>query len=150
MGLLLVYRYPGLPASSFIEHTLIRPFGLRDCLKLQRLSRRSVPLQMERHLTQAQSPLWAAVGAPAPWYGTGAATYLYQQTSDPHSLQGFIQAIKRLGRPEADITYIAPRHDAHPHAAACWQTLLEFIAYDAGEHGIQRLYLCLESESLGT
>jgi len=150
------------PASSSVIHVcrplpapripLIRPFGLRNSLRLQSLARRSAPLQLEQFFNGPQNVLWAAVGAPLPWLGSGAATYLYVPTSETASLYGFVQAVKRVGRPEADVTRIAPVHDADPQAGGIWQRLLERVAHDAGEHGIQRLYLCLENddEAMGT
>ena len=131
---------------------LIRPFGLRSSLRLQSLARRSVPLQLEQFFNGPQNVLWAAVGAPLPWLGSGAATYLYVPTAETASLYGFVQARKRVGRPEADVIRIAPVHDADPQAGGIWQRLLERVAHDAGEHGIQRLYLCLENddEAMGT
>lgn len=88
------------------------------------------------------------MGAPLAWHGTGAATYLYHPDDNTKPLYGFVQAIKRLARPEADIMAIAPDPDNHPRAStAIWQRLLEFIVKDAGEHGIQRLYICVDSDS---
>jgi len=130
---------------------LIKPFRLRDSLRLQRLVRHSIPLQWERHLTGSHSPLWAAVGAPVAWHGTGAATYLYHPDEKLGlPLHGFVQALKRPTRPEADIMAIAPNPDVHPRASAViWQKLLNYVVYAAGEQGIQRLYICVSSEAAG-
>jgi len=128
---------------------LIRPFRLSDSLSLQRLTRRSAPLQLERHLTQPYSPLWAAVGAPLPWHGSGAATYLYFPTEASPQIKGFVQAIKRPVRPEADITRIAPILGNDNHANAVWNKLLEYVVKEAGEHGIQRLYICIATDDPG-
>ncbi len=125
---------------------LIRPFGLRNSLRLQSLARRSAPLQLEQFFNSPQNVFWAAVSAPLPWLGSGAATYLYEPALDEAPMHGFVQAVKRLGRPEADLTRIAPLHDAGPQAASIWQLLLERVAQDAGEHGIQRLYVCLGND----
>lgn len=125
---------------------MIRPFGLLDSLRLQRLAGQAVPLQLEHYLSSGQSPLLTALGAPLPWHGTGAATYLHSPDSNSPSENGFIQAIKRPNRAAADITCIAPGIDNSPHAAQIWRKLLEYVVGDAGEQGIQRLYLCLESE----
>ena len=129
--------------------TLIRPFRLSDSLFLQRLIRRSAPLQLEHHLTQSYSPLWAAIGAPLPWHGSGAATYLYFPAQTSPQIDGFIQAIKRPARPEADITRIAPLLSDDAQADVVWSSLLEHVASEAGEHGIQRLYICIASDDPG-
>ena len=127
---------------------MIRPFRFSDSLFLQRLIRQSAPLQLERHLTQPYSPLWAALGAPLPWHGSGAATYLHIPSETDPQIDGFIQAIKRPARDEADITYIAPLLD-DASADVVWGSLLEYVAVEAGEHGIQRLYLCIASDDPG-
>jgi len=130
---------------------LIKPFRLRDSLRLQRLWRQGIPLQWERHLTEAHSVLWAAVGAPLAWHGTGAATYLYHPDDNPaRPLSGFVQAVKRSSRPEADIMAIAPNPAVHLRASTIiWQELLNYVVYAAGEQGIQRLYVCVTSDSVG-
>ncbi|RME82096.1 MAG: hypothetical protein D6775_11825 [Caldilineae bacterium] len=125
---------------------MIRTFSLRDCLRLQRLSRHSIPLQLEYDLTQPQPPLWAAVGAPLPWHGTGAATYFLLPGDRQQLPPAFIQAIKRPARPEADITRIAPAHSEDPAVQDAWLRLLEHTVCEAGEHDIQRLYVCLSSD----
>lgn len=124
---------------------LIQPFGLRNSLRLQSLARRSTPLSLEHRFADPLAVVWAAVGAPLPWHGTGAATYLHV-ANNTHPVHGFVQAVKRFARPEADLTRIAPAYHAHPQAGDVWQVLLEHISLQAGEHGIQRLYLCLESD----
>jgi len=128
---------------------LIRPFRFSDSLFLQRLVRRSAPLQLERHLTQSYSPLWAALGAPLPWHGSGAATYLHIPTETDPRIDGFIQAIKRPARTEADLTYIAPLLSDDAQADVVWSRLLAYVAVGAGEHGLQRLYACVASDSPG-
>lgn len=128
---------------------MIRPFRFSDSLFLQRLTSRSAPLQLERQLTQPYSPLWAALGAPLPWHGSGAATYLHIPNEIIPKIEGFIQAIKRPARAEADITYIAPLLSDDVQADVVWSRLLEHVAAEAGEHGIQRLYLCITSDDPG-
>ena len=126
---------------------MIRPFRLRDSLYFQRLVRRSAPLQLERHLIQSYSPFWAAVGAPVPWHGSGAATYLYFPDAGGSKADGFIQAIKRFGHPEADVMRIAPLPDhGDERPSRIWQDLLGYLGAAAGEHGIQRLFICITSE----
>lgn len=125
---------------------MIRPFGLRNSLRFQNLARRSVPLSLEHYFTDTDASFWAAVSSPLPWHGAGAATYLHSPSTDSPSLHGFIQAVKRFARPEADLARIAPAYDAAPLAPDVWQRLLEHIIADAGEHGIHRLYACLHSD----
>jgi len=105
-----------------------------------------VPLHLERHLIQPRWPLWMALGSPVPWYGGGAATFVHRQSSRSQSPDGFIQAKKRLGRPEADAYYIAPSLESNADASHTWRALLEHLIAHAGEFGIQRLYACLPAQ----
>ena len=120
---------------------MIRPFRLRDSYLLQKLARQRVPLHLERHLTQPHWPLGVALGAPVPWYGSGAATFV--RHSNDHSPEGFVQASKHLGRSEADVCYIAPGLGQHPDTPETWRALLKHLTAHAGDFGIQRLYACL-------
>ena len=125
---------------------MIRPFRLRDSYLLQKLARQSVPLHLERHLTQPHRPLWTALGAPVPWYGSGAATFVNRHSSANNLPDGFIQASKRMGRSEADVCYIAPKLNQSSRASDVWRALLKQLILHAGNFGIQRLYACVPSQ----
>ena len=125
---------------------MIRPFRLRDSYLLQKLARQSVPLHLERHLTQPHRPLWTALGAPVPWYGSGAATFVNPHANNHTLPAGFVQASKHLGRSEADVCYIAPRLDQNARAGDVWRALLKQLIAHAGNFGIQRLYACLPAQ----
>ncbi len=87
-----------------------------------------------------------ALGAPVPWYGSGVATFIHRHSHDSQNPDGFIQARKRLGRPEADACYIAPALEVDASASHTWRALLEHLIAHAGEFGIQRLYACLPAQ----
>ncbi len=87
-----------------------------------------------------------ALGTPVPWHGSGVATFVHRQSTDSHAPDGFIQARKRLGRPEAELCYLAPSLEADPSAVHTWRALLEHLVAHAGEYGIQRLYACLPAQ----
>lgn len=125
---------------------MIRTFGLRNSLRFQSLARRSVPLSLEHYFTDADASFWAAVSSPVSWHGAGAATYLHFPSADSPPLRGYVQAVKRFARPEADLTRIAPPHDADTLAPQVWTRLLERVIAEAGEHGIYRIYACLPSD----
>ena len=125
---------------------MIRPFRLRDSYLLQKLARQSVPLHLERHLTQPHWPLWTALGAPVPWYGSGAATFVNRRANERDLPEGFIQASKHLGRSEADMCYIAPRLNQNDRVGDAWRALLKQLITHAGDFGIQRLYACLPTQ----
>jgi len=124
---------------------LIRPFRLRDSYLLQKLARQRVPLHLERHLIQPSWPLGLALSAPVAWYGSGVATFIHRR-SDDDLPEGFVQASKHLGRPEADVCYIAPQLKNHVHAGDTWRALLKQLIAHAGDFGIQRLYACLPAQ----
>ncbi len=96
---------------------------------------------------QPSAPFWAALGAPLPWHGSGAATYLYIPDKDEPAPHGFIQAIKRFGRPEADVVRIAPKEIEDEQMSIVWERLLKHVVSEAGEHGIQRLYIYIDTAS---
>ena len=81
-----------------------------------------------------------------PWYGGGVATFVHRHSNDSQLPDGFVQARKRLGRPEADACYIAPALGADDGASHTWRALLEHLIAHAGEFGIQRLYACLPAQ----
>ncbi len=125
---------------------MIRPFRLRDSYLLNKLARQSVSLNLERHLTHPLRPLWAALGSPVPWYGSGVATFVSLPDRDQELPAGYIQASKRLGQSEADVCSIAPRLEKDAHVHDAWQALLRHLITHAGDFGIQRLYACLPAQ----
>lgn len=84
-----------------------------------------------------------AVTAPLPWHGSGAATFLHLGAgAEP----GFVQALKRPGRAEADILAIAPPPGESPQQDAVCLAMLAHLIASAGGQGIQRLFLCLPAQ----
>jgi len=139
-----IFRSPAVLSIAHIPaFILIRSFSLRDSWCLHRLARRSTPLQIEQHLVRHRSPLWTAVSAPLPWHGAGAATFMHLGGADA---QGFVQALKRPRRAEADILCMAPAPGQSKHQDAIGLALLTHLIAHAGGHGIQRLFLCLPSD----
>lgn len=87
-----------------------------------------------------------ALGAPVPWYGSGRATFVSRRSDNSPISEGFVQANKRPGLPEADVCYIAPRLGQNAAETKTWQALLEYLIGQAGDSGIQRLYACVPSQ----
>jgi hypothetical protein len=87
-----------------------------------------------------------ALSAPVSWYGSGAATFVSHPSRDTGLPPGFVQASKHLGRPEADVYYIAPRLMDRSQTAEIWQALLKYLGVHAGDFGIQRLYACVPAQ----
>lgn len=152
---------------------MIRPFGLNDIWLVRRLQRRGMTLAVEHMLTHPHEPLWTALTAPWPWAGVGVATFVLDETlrgQSGHSqrLQGFVQLLKRVSRPEAELLHVAPavmaeepRDDSagqevlgyDPSAEGIWSRLLAHCSLAAATHGLQRVYAsapegCYEQTSL--
>ena len=81
-----------------------------------------------------------------PWYGSGVATFVHRRSAQSPFPDGFVQAKKRLGRPEAELWCLSPPLEADPDASHTWRALLEHLIAHAGEFGIQRLYACLPAQ----
>ncbi len=118
---------------------MIRPFGLTDIPAVRQLQRTGAWLDLFHYLLLRRSALATAMIAPVPWIGTGLASYVWQT---PQGVQGFVQMLKRPGRFEADLLYLAPDiHQASGEEA--WERLLTFSIEDAGRHDLRRLFASL-------
>lgn len=128
-----------LAAAFSEEGAVIRPFGLTDVLAVRRLQRTGAWLDLFHYLLLRRSALTTAMIAPVPWVGTGLASYVWQSQQ---GIQGFVQMLKRPGRYEADLLFIAPDIQQSPGEAA-WEHLLAYCIEDAGRHGMRRLFASL-------
>ncbi len=117
---------------------MIRPFGLSDMLAVRSLQRDGVWLDLFHHLLLRRSALATALIAPVPWVGTGLASYVW---SPKQQVQGFVQMLKRPGRHEADLLYLAPRLEQSPNGPAAWQSLLSACIAEASAQALRRLFV---------
>ena len=116
---------------------MIRPFGLPDVLAVRSLQRDGVWLDLFHHLLLRRSALATALIAPVPWVGTGLASYVW---APMQRVQGFVQMLKRPGRHEADLLYLAPRLEQSPNGPAVWESLLSACIAEASSQGLRRLF----------
>lgn len=116
---------------------MIRPFGLRDVLAVRSLQRDGVWLDHFHYLLLRRSALATALIAPIPWVGTGLASYVWSHQQRVH---GFVQMLKRPGRHEADLLFVAPRLERSSHGPLAWETLLAGCIAEAGAQGLRRLF----------
>lgn len=125
--------------------SIIRPFGLNDIRLLRALQRDSAALAIEHILTHPQAPLWIALTAPWPWAGVGVATYVLDSRGETGIRTGFVQLMKRAGRPEADLLRLAPALSSEndPGVAATWGRLLSYCCQAAAGHGLSRVFVSI-------
>lgn len=119
---------------------MIRPFALRDVLAVRSLQRDGVWLDLFHYLLLRRSALATALIAPIPWVGTGLASYVW---SPAQQVQGFVQMLKRPGRYEADVLFVAPRLEHGSFGQPAWQKLLAACVAEAGAQGLRRLFASL-------
>ena len=118
---------------------MIRPFGLTDIPSVRQLQRSGAWLDLFHYLLLRRSALATALIAPVPWVGTGLASYVWQS---PKGVDGFVQMLRRPGRFEADILFVAPDSRLESGEEA-WERLLAFCIEDAGRHDMRRLFASL-------
>ena len=116
---------------------MIRAFGLRDVLAVRSLQRDGVWLDLFHHLLLRRSALATALIAPVPWVGAGLASYVW---SPMQQVRGFVQMLKRPGRYEADLLYLAPRLEQPPDGRVVWETLLSACIAEASSQALRRLF----------
>lgn len=124
-------------ANDAKEQTVIRPFGLRDLFAVRSLQHDGVWLDLFHHLLLRRSALATAMIAPVPWVGTGLASYVW---SPARRIEGFVQVLKRPGRYEADLLFLAPRLEQLPYGQPAWQKLVTACVAEAGGQGLRRLF----------
>ncbi|MBI3741216.1 MAG: hypothetical protein HY257_05605 [Chloroflexi bacterium] len=118
----------------------------QDYRAILRDQSRGMQLDLERAVLWPHSPLRAAIAAAVPWSEIGAQTFVLSAAAPARNRAlGFAQARLRRGRPEADITFIAPALAADPDAVSIWYRLLAECAQALGEQGNLRLFAQLPS-----
>ncbi len=113
--------------------------SLDDLIAIQHLQSRGMQLDLERAVLWPHSPLAAAFAAHFPFSKTGAESIVLHSPAKGKRALGFLQARERRGRPEADISFIAPALDSED-AVAVWYRLLAECTQLIGERGGQRLF----------
>ncbi len=116
---------------------MIRPFGLRDVPAVRSLQRDGVWLDLFHHLLVRRSALATALIAPVPWVGTGLASFVWTPV---RQAKGFVQMLKRPGRREADLLFLAPALHESPYGPPAWEQLLATCSSEAGAQGLRRLF----------
>ncbi len=116
---------------------MIRAFGLHDVLAVRSLQRDGVWLDLFHYLLLRRSALATALIAPVPWVGAGLASYVW---SPMRQVRGFVQMLKRPGRYEADLLYLAPRLEQSTDGQVAWEALLSACIAEASSQALRRLF----------
>lgn len=137
-----------LPECLGAGNLVIRPFQLGDLLLVQRLGYQAAKLNIIQSLLQPRPALTIALGAVLPWAGGNANTYVLRQQKNSLAHAGFIQAHRRTGRAEADITFLAPALDTPRGHPAIWEKLLTHYVHEAASQKIYRIYADVPDQPL--
>ncbi|MCC6455223.1 MAG: hypothetical protein IT328_09800 [Caldilineaceae bacterium] len=127
---------------------MIRPFQFGDIVLIQRLGRQSTKLDVVQSLLQPQSAIWASLSAIIPWNDAKVTTYVLRQQGHGLVGIGYLQVQKRPGRPEAEITSLAPGLDAARGHPVIWEKLLSYYNAVAAQQQITRIYVDVPDQPL--
>ena len=113
------------------------PFSLSDSLRVYRLQRKGISLDLQRVLAQPNTPLWEAWLALVTQQAMGQPTYVL---ADPRNGEAFVQVRYRRHQAAVDVVHLAPALDEHDRVANAWSFLLEGACIETAGHGIQRVF----------
>jgi hypothetical protein len=133
--------------SGGIEYLMFGPFGVGDSLRVYRLQRKGVALDLQQALTQPAKPLWEAWLAFVTQQAMGRPTFVLYDVRDG---EGFIQVRYRPHQAAADIAFLAPALAESPSASRAWARLLDGASFEAAGRGIQRVYAGVPDQGAGT
>ena len=127
---------------------MIRPFQIGDLLLVQRLGSQATKLNAIQALLRPRTAAVTALNSVIPWAGANVNTYVLKQDENSLAHDGFIQAQKRPGRPEADLTLLAPALDSSRGHPAIWEKLIAHYAQEAVTQNITRIYADVPDQPL--
>jgi hypothetical protein len=112
-------------------------FSAGDSLRVYRLQRKGLSLDMQHSLTQPTTPLREAWLAFLTQQAMGQPTYVLY---DLHDGEGFIQVRYRPHQAAADVAFLAPALQESHLAANAWSHLLDGACVEAAGRGIQHVF----------
>lgn len=113
------------------------PFSAGDSLRVYRLQRKGVSLDLQRTLTQPVTPLREAWLSFVTQQAMGRPTFVLSDLQDG---EGFIQVRYRPHQAAADVAFLAPEFSVSERVASAWSHLLEGAGIEAAGRGIQRIF----------
>jgi len=123
---------------------VLGPFTPGDSIRVYRLQRRGVSLDLRRNLTRPHTPLLEAWLAFMTQQAMGQPTYVLY---DPHDGEAFVQVRYRPHQASADVAYLAPSLVENRRTANAWSRLLDGACIEASGRGIQRVFANLPESS---
>ena len=112
-------------------------FKAGDSLRVYRLQRKGVSLDLQRSLTQPPKPLLEAWLAFLTQQEMGRLTYVL---TDLYDGDGFVQVRFRPHQAAADVSFLAPALEAGRDASNLWFRLLDGASVELAGRGIQRVF----------
>ena len=112
-------------------------FTVGDSLRVYRLQRKGVSLDLQRSLTQPSKPLWEAWLAFLTQQEMGRPTYVLSDLQDG---EGFVQLRFRPHQAAVDVSFLAPALEEGRDATKVWSRLLDGSCIEVARRGIQRVF----------
>jgi hypothetical protein len=113
------------------------PFTAGDSLRVYRLQRKGVSLDLQRYLTQPVTPLREAWLAFLTQQAMGQPTYVLYDLYDG---EGFIQVRYRPHQAAVDVAFLAPALEESSQGVSAWFHLLDGACVETAGRGIQRVF----------
>ncbi len=118
---------------------MVRSFLFHDTINFCRYRDYRLPLSTEAHVLAKPTFLFLAWNEKLPWREPKSFTYHWQEAS----WHGFLQMLRRDGRPEADILFLQPHPAAATDLRLTWAENLALIGEKSGQQGLQRLFVTI-------
>lgn len=112
-------------------------FKAGDSLRVYRLQRKGISLDLPRSLTQPSKPLMEAWLAFLTQHEMGRPTYVL---ADLYDGEGFVQVRFRPHQAAADVSFLAPALEEGREASNVWFRLLDGASVEVARRGIQRVF----------
>lgn len=112
-------------------------FKAGDSLRVYRLQRKGISLDLPRSLTRPSNPLAEAWLAFLTQLEMGRPTYVL---TDLYDGEGFVQVRFRPHQAAAEVSFLAPTLEEGRDASAVWFRLLDGASVEVARRGIQRVF----------
>jgi len=120
-------------------------FKAGDSLRVYRLQRRGISLDLRRSITQPSKPLLEAWLAFLTQHEMGRPTYVLTDLQDG---EGFVQVRFRPHQAAVDVSFLAPAlEEGEKSAYSVWCRLLDGACIEVAARGIQRVFANLPAHS---